>query len=111
MVSKEKKYIFKPRSKVVEDMINEKIKENNMEIAMQMLKGGKLSIEEIANYLNLNEEEVKGLLVDMDSELYDNFAKIIKVDQAIYKAEKEVENGAEAVDAVFVFEDLERKYF
>lgn len=111
MVSKEEKYIFKPKSKVVEDMINEEIKENNMEIAMRMLKDGKVSMEEIAKYLNLNKEEMKRLLVNMDNASYDNFAKIIKVDQAIYKAEKEVENGAEAVDAFFVFEDLERKYF
>lgn len=39
-----------------------------------------VSKEEMAKYLNLNEEEVKGLLVDMDSELYDKFTKIIKVD-------------------------------
>lgn len=47
----------------------------------------------------------------MSSELYDSFAKTMKIDQAIYEAEKEVENGAEPVDAAVVFEGLERKHF
>lgn len=50
-------------------------------------------------------------LVVMSSELYDNFAKTIKIDQTIYEAEKEVENGAKPADAAVVFEELERKYF
>lgn len=50
-------------------------------------------------------------LVVMSSELYDSFAKAMKIDQAIYEAEKEVENGAEPVDAALVFEELERKHF
>ncbi len=50
-------------------------------------------------------------LVVMSSELYDSFVKTMKIDQAIYEAEKEVENGAEPVDAALVFEELERKHF
>ncbi len=33
------------------------------------------------------------------------------IDQAIYESEKEIEDGAEAVDAETVFEELEKKYF
>ena len=47
----------------------------------------------------------------MSSELYDRFAKINRIDQAIYESEKEIENGAEAVDADIVFAELEKKYF
>jgi len=50
-------------------------------------------------------------LVVMSSELYDSFVGTMKIDQAIYEAEKEVENGAESVDAALVFEGLERKHF
>ena len=48
-------------------------------------------------------------LVIMSSELYDRFAKINRIDQAIYESEKEIENGAEAVDADIVFAELEKK--
>ena len=50
-------------------------------------------------------------LVIMSSELYDRFAKINRIDQAIYESEKEIENGAEEVDADIVFAELEKKYF
>ena len=50
-------------------------------------------------------------LVIMSSELYDRFAKINRIDQAIYESEKEIENGAEAVDADIVFAELEKKHF
>ena len=42
-------------------------------------------------------------LVIMISELYDKFARMKRVDQAIYESEQEVANGAEAVDADIVF--------
>ncbi len=50
-------------------------------------------------------------LVVMSSELYDRFANINRIDQAIYESELEIENGAEAVDAEAVFAGLEKKYF
>ncbi|MCH5264285.1 MAG: type II toxin-antitoxin system prevent-host-death family antitoxin [Lachnospiraceae bacterium] len=50
-------------------------------------------------------------LVVMSSELYDKFAKINRIDQAIYESEQEVANGAEAIDAEIVFAELEKKYF
>lgn len=50
-------------------------------------------------------------LVVMSSELYDKFAKINRIDQAIYESEQELLNGAEAVDAEVVFKELEKKYF
>lgn len=34
----------------------------------------------------------------------------ISIDQAIYESEKEIENGAEAIDAEKVFTELERKH-
>ena len=50
-------------------------------------------------------------LVLMSSELYDKFAKINRIDQAIYESEQEILSGAEAVDANIVFAELEKKYF
>ena len=50
-------------------------------------------------------------LVVMSSELYDKFARINRIDQAIYESEQEVLNGAEATDANIVFEELEKKHF
>lgn len=50
-------------------------------------------------------------LVVMSSELYDEFARMNRIDQAIYESEKEIENGAEAIDAELVFAELERKHF
>lgn len=50
-------------------------------------------------------------LVVMSSELYDRFARINHIDQAIYESELEVANGAEPVDADIVFAELEKKYF
>ena len=45
------------------------------------------------------------------SELYDKFARINRIDQAIFKSEQEIANGAEAVDAEIVFAELEKKHF
>ena len=50
-------------------------------------------------------------LVVMSSELYDKFARINRIDQAIYESEQEILNGAEAVDADVVFDKLEKKHF
>ncbi|MCD8010866.1 MAG: type II toxin-antitoxin system Phd/YefM family antitoxin [Lachnospiraceae bacterium] len=50
-------------------------------------------------------------LVIMSSELYDRFARINRIDQAIYESEQEIANGAEAVDADIVFAELEKKHF
>ena len=50
-------------------------------------------------------------LVVMSSELYDKFAKIHRIDQAIYESEQELLIGAAAIDAEVVFEELERKHF
>lgn len=50
-------------------------------------------------------------LVVMSSELYDKFARVNRIDQAIYESEQEILNGAEAVDADEVFAELEKKYF
>ena len=50
-------------------------------------------------------------LVVMSSELYDKFARINRIDQAIYESEQEIVNGAEAVDADIVFAELEKKHF
>ncbi len=50
-------------------------------------------------------------LVIMSSELYDKFARINRIDQAIFESEQEVSNGAEAIDAEIVFAELEKKHF
>lgn len=50
-------------------------------------------------------------LVVMSSELYDKFAKINRVDQAIYESEQEILKGAEALDADLFFAELEKKHF
>lgn len=50
-------------------------------------------------------------LVVMSSELYDKFAKINRVDQAIYESEQEILKGTEALDADLVFAELEKKHF
>ena len=49
-------------------------------------------------------------LVVMSSELYDKFARINRIDQAIYESELELSNGASAVDAETVFTELENQY-
>lgn len=50
-------------------------------------------------------------LVVMSSELYDKIVKKIRIDQAIYESEFEIENGGKAVDADLVFAELEKKHF
>lgn len=50
-------------------------------------------------------------LVIMSSELYDKFARINHIDQAIYESEQEAANGAKAIDAEVVFAELEKKHF
>ena len=50
-------------------------------------------------------------LVMMSSELYDEFAIINRIDKAIFESEQELLDGAEAVDAKKVFDDLEKKHF
>lgn len=49
-------------------------------------------------------------LVMMSSELYDEFARINRIDKAIFESEQELLDGAEAVDAKKVFDDLEKKH-
>ena len=50
-------------------------------------------------------------LVVMSSELYDKFARINRIDQAIFESEQEIADGAEAVDVESVFAELEKKHF
>lgn len=52
---KEDKECLESMCRVVEDMINEEVKE----IAKRMLEDGKLSVEEIAEYTGLSEDEIK----------------------------------------------------
>ena len=49
-------------------------------------------------------------LVVMSSELYDKFARINGIDQAIYESKQEMADGDEAMDADKVFAELEKKY-
>ena len=50
-------------------------------------------------------------LVVMSSELYDKFAKINRIDQAIFESEKEIEEGGVSIDLDEAFEKLNRKYY
>lgn len=50
-------------------------------------------------------------LVIMSSELYDKFAKINRIDQAIYESEKEMEEGGASINLDEAFEKLNRKYY
>lgn len=63
---KEDKEGLESMCKVVEDMINEEVRESNIEIAMRMLERGKMSIEEIAEDVGLSVEEVKRISDEMD---------------------------------------------
>lgn len=50
-------------------------------------------------------------LVVMSSELYERFAQINRIDQAIYEAELEVEEGAEPISSDNAKERLNKKYY
>lgn len=50
-------------------------------------------------------------LVIMSSELYDKFARINRIDQAIFESEKELEESGVSVDLDTAFEQLDRKYY
>lgn len=50
-------------------------------------------------------------LVVMSAELYEKFAQINRIDQAINEAEKEVENGAELISVDSAIERLNKKYY
>ena len=50
-------------------------------------------------------------LVVMSAELYDRFARINRIDQAIYEAEKEVSEGAEPVALDAARASLDMKYY
>jgi hypothetical protein len=50
-------------------------------------------------------------LVVMSSELYDRFARINRIDQAIYESEKEMQEGGEAIDLDDAIHALNKKYY
>jgi prevent-host-death family protein len=50
-------------------------------------------------------------LVVMSAELYDRFARINRIDQAIYEAEKEFEEGAEPIALDSAKASLDKKYY
>ena len=50
-------------------------------------------------------------LVVMSAELYEKFAQINKIDQAIYEAEKEVEEGARPIPLNTAMNRLDEKYY
>ena len=50
-------------------------------------------------------------LVVMSSELYDKFARINRIDQAIYESEMELEEGGVSIALEDAFERLNRKYY
>ena len=50
-------------------------------------------------------------LVVMSAELYDRIAQLNRVDQAIYEAEKDFENGAKPISAKAARKQLDEKFF
>lgn len=50
-------------------------------------------------------------LVVMSSELYDKFARINRIDQAIFESEKEMQEGGASIDLDDAFEILNKKYY
>lgn len=50
-------------------------------------------------------------LVVMSSELYDKFARVNRIDQAIFEAEKELEEGGVSIDLDEAFDRLDGKYY
>lgn len=46
----------------------------------------------------------------MSSELYDRFARNNKIDQSIFESEKEMQEGAEAINLDDTFTMLNKKY-
>ena len=50
-------------------------------------------------------------LVVMSSELYEKFARINRIDQAIFEAEEEFEKGAEAIPVDEAMNRLNKKYY
>ena len=50
-------------------------------------------------------------LVVMSNELYERFAKTNRIDQAILESEKEMQEGAEAIDLDSAFDMLNKKYY
>lgn len=50
-------------------------------------------------------------LVVMSAELYEHFARIHKIDQAICEAEEEVAAGADTMDMDVAMERLDKKYY
>ena len=50
-------------------------------------------------------------LVVMSAELYERFAQINRIDQAIFEAEKEVEEGAEPISMNRAIKRLNQKYY
>ena len=50
-------------------------------------------------------------LVVMSPELYEKFAQANKIDQAIFEAEKEVEEGAKPVSIKSAKKKLDKKYY
>ena len=50
-------------------------------------------------------------LVVMSADLYDRFAQANKIDQAIFEAEKEVDEGAKPIPLNVAKERLDKKYY
>ena len=50
-------------------------------------------------------------LVVMSSELYDKFARINRIDQAIYESENELEEGGISIDFNEAIDSLDIKYY
>lgn len=72
-----------------------------------------LLIKKLRNTNNIEhkQQEPASDLFIMSTELNNEFARLNHIDKAIFESEREMLDGAEAVDAKKVFDDLEKKHF
>ena len=65
---------------------------------------------EISEFVFITKNGYSDLVV-MSAELYERFARIHKIDQAICGAEEEVAAGADTMDMDVAMERLDKKYY
>ena len=72
-----------------------------------ILSGNELyDTNEISNIAHKHQDSSKDFVIK-STEL----TRINRIDKAIYESQQEILDGAETVEAIKVFDDLERKYF
>lgn len=70
-----------------------------------------MPIRELRNTSEISELAFKEQEHIMSVEMCEKLAQVNKIDQAIYEAEKEVEDGAEPISVDGAIERLNKKYY